>query len=78
MFDPESWRDDALCAQTDPELFFPEPGCQANEAKRICRMCDVRVECREWAMARVELQGVWGGLSCKEREKERTRRRRIA
>ena len=33
--DPEDWRAQALCAQTDPEAFFPEKGewlCQPKLA----------------------------------------------
>ena len=34
--DDESWRLDALCAETDPEAFFPEKGGSTREAKRVC------------------------------------------
>lgn len=78
MFDPEAWRNEALCAQVDPELFFPEPGCKTNEAKRICKLCPVQDDCLEWALWRTELDGVWGGLSERERAKERHDRRRAA
>ncbi|MDQ1708663.1 MAG: WhiB family transcriptional regulator, redox-sensing transcriptional regulator, partial [Frankiaceae bacterium] len=37
-----SWQESALCAQTDPEAFFPEKGGSTREAKRICVGCDVR------------------------------------
>ena len=40
-----SWQDSALCAQTDPEAFFPEKGGSTREAKKVCRSCDVRTEC---------------------------------
>ena len=30
------WQERALCAQTDPEAFFPEKGGSTREAKRIC------------------------------------------
>lgn len=64
--------DDALCAQTDPNLFFPEPGhtTQASAAKRICVACPITVECLELALAipRVEDYGVWGATAQKERD----------
>jgi WhiB family transcriptional regulator, redox-sensing transcriptional regulator len=41
----DDWRDSALCAQTDPAIFFPEVGDSAAEAKRICSGCEVRAEC---------------------------------
>ena len=37
-----SWQERALCAQTDPEAFFPEKGGSTREAKRVCLSCDVR------------------------------------
>jgi len=40
-----SWQERALCAQTDPEAFFPEKGGSTREAKRVCLSCDVRSEC---------------------------------
>ena len=46
----QSWQDRALCAQTDPEAFFPEKGGSTREAKRVCRSCEVRAECLEYAL----------------------------
>ena len=66
------WQERALCAQTDPEAFFPEKGGSTREAKRICSGCDVRAECLEYALAHDERFGIWGGLS--ERERRRLRR----
>jgi WhiB family redox-sensing transcriptional regulator len=65
--DATDWMRDALCAQTDPELFFPEPGQPNREAKRVCAACPVRVECLEDALAKNERRGVRGGLSGMER-----------
>ena len=36
------WQERALCAQTDPEAFFPEKGGSTREAKKVCLTCDVR------------------------------------
>jgi WhiB family transcriptional regulator, redox-sensing transcriptional regulator len=66
------WRDNALCAQTDPEAFYPEKGGSTKEAKRICTMCSVRTECLEEALANDERFGIRGGLS--ERERRRLHR----
>jgi WhiB family transcriptional regulator, redox-sensing transcriptional regulator len=68
-----SWQEKALCAQTDPEAFFPEKGGSTREAKRVCQSCDVRAECLEYAIANDERFGIWGGLS--ERERRRLKRR---
>jgi WhiB family redox-sensing transcriptional regulator len=68
-----SWQADALCAQTDPESFFPEKGGSTREAKKICSSCEVRGECLEYALSNDERFGIWGGLS--ERERRKLRRR---
>ena len=66
------WQDRSLCAQTDPEAFFPEKGGSTREAKRVCRSCEVRAECLEYALENDERFGIWGGLS--ERERRRAKR----
>jgi WhiB family redox-sensing transcriptional regulator len=70
-----SWRLDALCAETDPEAFFPEKGGSTREAKRVCAGCAVRSECLEYALANDERFGIWGGLSERERRRVRLARR---
>ena len=64
-----SWQEQALCAQTDPEAFFPEKGGSTREAKAGCAMCEVRQECLEYALRDDERFGIWGGLSERERRK---------
>lgn len=68
-----AWQADALCAQTDPEAFFPEKGGSTREAKKICQQCEVSAQCLEYALQNDERFGIWGGLS--ERERRRLRRR---
>jgi WhiB family redox-sensing transcriptional regulator len=68
----DQWQERALCAQTDPEAFFPEKGGSTREAKRICMGCEVRDRCLEYALAHDERFGIWGGLS--ERERRRLKR----
>ncbi len=68
----ELWQEKALCAQTDPEAFFPEKGGSTREAKRICLGCEVRDACLDYALAHDERFGIWGGLS--ERERRRIKR----
>ena len=63
------WWFAGLCAQTDPELFFPEKGGSAREAKAVCARCPVRAQCLEYALAHDERYGVWGGLSERERHR---------
>ena len=69
------WQEQALCAQTDPEAFFPEKGGSTREAKRVCSRCEVRADCLSYALARDERFGIWGGLS--ERERRRLKRRAV-
>lgn len=54
------WTLEALCAQTDPEVFFPEQSDTNHDytiAKAVCQRCPVIDVCRE-ATLRAE-----GGLS---------------
>lgn len=70
LFDEQDggvWQEQALCAQVDPEVFFPEKGGSVREAKTTCMRCPVRPECLDAALARRELWGIWGGLSERER-----------
>ncbi|GAA1345467.1 WhiB family transcriptional regulator [Arthrobacter roseus] len=70
-----SWQTDALCAQTDPEAFFPEKGGSTRDAKRVCGACNVRSQCLEYALANDERFGIWGGMS--ERERRRLRKQAV-
>ena len=76
--DPDAldWRDAALCAQVDPEAFYPEKGGSVLAAKRTCCACEVRAECLEYALATNQTFGVWGGMSEFERKKLRRTRMR--
>jgi len=69
----ESWVDQALCAQTDPEVFFPEKGGSTRVAKRVCGRCPVISECLSVALEFNEGYGIWGGKSPTERRNLLTR-----
>lgn len=73
---PYDWRDDALCAQVDTDAFFPGKGGSPRVAKTICGRCPVRAECLEFAIEMDITEGVWGGLSGKQRRPLRTARHR--
>ncbi len=60
-------NDLALCAQTDPELFFPEKGGSTRESKAVCAKCEIENLCLERALAVEERFGVLGGKSERER-----------
>jgi WhiB family redox-sensing transcriptional regulator len=67
-----SWQDRGLCAETDPDAFFPEKGGSTREAKRVCRSCEVREPCLAYALEHDERFGIYGGMS--ERERRRLKR----
>jgi WhiB family redox-sensing transcriptional regulator len=64
-----AWMAEGLCAQVDPELFFPERGGSTREAKRVCRACPVQPECLAYALAHGERFGIWGATSERERRR---------
>lgn len=72
---PPPWVAGALCAQVDPELFFPDKGGNVRDARRICARCEVLDECGEYALERPELDGVWGGLTTRQRRTVRRARK---
>lgn len=57
------WQDEALCAQTDPDLFFPEKGGNNRRPIAVCRECPVRIPCLDDALRTDERWGIRGGLS---------------
>ena len=67
-----TWRKNALCRDTDPELFFPVGSTgqalqQISEAKEVCCECTVKTECLEFAIETNQDCGIWGGTSEDER-----------
>jgi WhiB family redox-sensing transcriptional regulator len=65
----ELWQDDALCAQTDPDAFFPTKGGSVQEALSICAACTVRQQCLDYAQENRYYDGIYGGLSPLARKK---------
>jgi WhiB family transcriptional regulator, redox-sensing transcriptional regulator len=77
------WRHAAACRETDPELHFPIGNTgpallQIEDAKAVCRRCDVSGACLRFALTAGMADGVWGGLSEDDRKafKRRTARAR--
>ena len=61
------WRHRAACSDpnVDPELFFPIGNTgpallQIEEAKAVCRRCEVREICLAWALESGQGAGVCG------------------
>ena len=66
------WRAEALCRDTDPELFFPigTTGAalvQIEQARAVCRQCPVQADCLDFALTTNQDSGIWGGTSEEER-----------
>jgi len=67
-----SWRNEAVCRDTDPELFFPvgttgQALLQIDKAKEVCDECPVKVKCLDFAIETNQDSGIWGGTSEEER-----------
>jgi WhiB family redox-sensing transcriptional regulator len=70
------WRNDAICRDTNPDLFFPvgttgQALVQIEQAKTVCRECPVQAPCLEFALSTNQDSGIWGGTSEEERRKLR-------
>lgn len=77
----DTWRDHALCRDTDPELFFPigttgHAIVTQDHARRVCGDCLVKQECLDYALDTNQDSGIWGGLT--EEERRVIRRKRAA
>jgi WhiB family redox-sensing transcriptional regulator len=67
----------AACRDTDPQLFYSDNKGDKQDAKAICRGCDIRNECLEYALGFDDRWGVWGGLEAGERWELLKRRRAL-
>lgn len=67
------WRQAAICAQTDPEAFFPEVGKSPKVAQHVCMACPVRTDCLTEALENNERHGIWGGTTETQRRSLRQR-----
>ena len=80
-----TWRNLAACLDENPELFFPIGNTgpallQIENAKAVCRRCEVVATCLSWAITSGQDAGVWGGLSEDERralKRRNARARRV-
>ncbi len=71
-----NWRLKAACRGLDTRLFFPEVGVVPKLALATCAGCPVKQECGDEAMTdKRNIQGVWGGMSHRERTSAEYRNR---
>ena len=71
-----------VCAQVDPELFFPEGSAETmvnlRMVKPLCDSCEFQIPCLEYALENQEIVGIWAGTTDRDRVRIRRRTRRIA
>ena len=73
-----AWRLHARCRGVDPLIFHPVNDVDAAQAKAICALCPVQEACLDHAVTDREKDGVWGGLTARERRRLIRQRRRSA
>jgi WhiB family redox-sensing transcriptional regulator len=66
------WRELAACRGNDLNLFFPGRGESAEPARQVCAACPVRQPCLGYAISNAITDGIWGGLTERERRALRT------
>lgn len=65
----------AACRTAAPAKFFPSDGLGVIEAVAVCKNCQVRSACLQFALENVIMQGVWGAKSERQRVKILKQRR---
>lgn len=68
-----AWKADALCREYPKVAWFGQSERSAKAAKAVCGRCLVRSECLAYALADPHIDGVWGGLTRRERSELRRR-----
>jgi WhiB family redox-sensing transcriptional regulator len=69
-----NWRTKAACKGMNPDIFYPEhedgrmPRSYYDDARRICRSCEVSEKCLAEALDNNIVDGMWGGLTPKQRK----------
>ena len=76
-----NWRAAGACLSADPDLFFPISSTgpaerQIARAKAICAGCRVRRQCLDFALSHNQVDGIWGGTTREDRQRERRKKRR--
>lgn len=68
------WQEQGACREADETLFFHPDGesggmkeKRISAAKDVCATCPVLAQCRDYALAKGEAFGIWGGMSEDER-----------
>ena len=75
----QEWREFAACSDRTDDLFFPSSESDISmvrAAKAVCQSCPVQEECLQYSLDIGQTDGVWGGLTSRERRV--ARRKRVA
>lgn len=70
------WREAASCLEVTQQVnFFPakEDVAGIAKAKAVCATCPVTDQCLSWSIVTNQIEGIWGGLTQKERRRVRRR-----
>ena len=70
------WQNRAACRSESLDLFYSIEDADIRQALAMCRRCEVRTACLEYAMTNREHFGVWGGTTERERRRIFRRERR--
>jgi Transcription factor WhiB len=69
-----------VCAQTDPDMFFPDNPAETKVylklVRPLCNRCEFQAPCIEYALEHSELMGIWAGTTQKERQRIRGLKKR--
>ena len=76
LLDPPGWHADGLCQEYPGLDWFADDRAGVEAARAVCGRCLVQSECRDYAVSRADLQGVWGGMT--EGARRTVRRRKAA
>lgn len=71
------------CFEAGPDLFFPEAYGRAyhkeiDKARALCGTCPMLEPCRDWAIPKPNLDGIWAGTTPKERRRIRNGKQKVA
>lgn len=74
LLDVYAWQEHGLCRAVETDAFFgPDDESRGarerreRRAKRVCARCPVQQQCLSFAMQVREPDGIWGGLTARER-----------
>jgi len=74
MLNGEAWMREGACRQFEADTMYPKTPTETAHAKAVCGHCPVQRECLDYALARDERYGIWGGMTIKGRLREIERR----